>query len=47
MNLYIAYTHFGHKNAIAFDRRLFADVREMDEVMIRQAAGSPDFHPVL
>ena len=35
MNLYIADTHFGHQNAIAFDRRPFADVREMDEVMIR------------
>ena len=34
MNLYISDVHFGHKNAIDFDERPFADVEEMDRIMI-------------
>ena len=34
MNLYISDTHFGHRNAIEFDKRPFADVDEMDRVLI-------------
>ena len=34
MNFYISDVHFGHKNAIEFDKRPFADVAEMDRVMI-------------
>ena len=34
MNLYISDLHFGHKNVIIYDRRPFADVDEMDHVLI-------------
>lgn len=34
MNFYISDVHFGHKNAIEFDQRPFADVEEMDRIMI-------------
>ena len=34
MNLYTADLHFGHKNAILFDHRPFADVKQMDEALI-------------
>ena len=34
MNLYIADTHFGHKNVIFFDHRPFPDTESMDEAMI-------------
>lgn len=34
MNLYISDLHFGHKNAIKFDHRPFADRDEMDHAMI-------------
>ncbi|SCY79354.1 Calcineurin-like phosphoesterase superfamily protein [Lachnospiraceae bacterium XBB2008] len=34
MNLYISDLHFGHKNVIRFDNRPFADVDEMDHVLI-------------
>ncbi len=35
MNLYISDTHFGHRNVIKFDHRPFADIADMDNVMIR------------
>jgi calcineurin-like phosphoesterase family protein len=35
MNLYISDLHFGHANVIRFDHRPFADVEEMDHVMIQ------------
>ena len=35
MNLYISDLHFGHANAVLFDHRPFADVDEMDRVMIK------------
>ena len=35
-NLYIADTHFTHKNVIKFDNRPFASVTEMDEYLIEQ-----------
>jgi len=35
MNLYISDLHFGHSSAINFDHRPFADVDEMDRVMIK------------
>lgn len=35
MNLYISDLHFGHKNVILFDHRPFADIEEMDNVLIR------------
>ena len=35
MNYYIADLHLGHANAIRFDNRLFADVDEMNESLIR------------
>lgn len=35
MNLYIADLHFGHKSAIDFDHRPFADVEEMDQALIQ------------
>lgn len=34
MNLYISDLHFGHKNVIGFDHRPFADVDEMDHVLM-------------
>ena len=34
MNYYISDLHFGHENVIHFDKRPFADVKEMDTVMI-------------
>ena len=34
MNLYISDLHFGHRAAIGFDHRPFADVEEMDNAMI-------------
>lgn len=34
MNLYISDLHFGHRNVIGFDHRPFADVGEMDRVLI-------------
>lgn len=33
MNLFIADTHFGHKNVILHDHRPFSDVEEMWKVM--------------
>lgn len=36
MKYYIADTHFGHENAIAFDKRPFENVHEMDMMMIQQ-----------
>ena len=35
MNFYIADTHFGHKNALAFDDRKFLSIEEHDETIIR------------
>lgn len=35
MNFYIADTHFGHSSVLTFDDRPFADVQEMDRVMIQ------------
>lgn len=35
MNFYIGDTHFGHKSALVFDERPFADVQEMDRTMIQ------------
>lgn len=32
--LYIADTHFGHKNVIGFDKRPFSDVEDMKEKMV-------------
>lgn len=34
MNLYISDTHFGHKNVIKFENRPFADIDEMDKVLM-------------
>ena len=34
MNLYISDLHFGHTNIIRFDHRPFADVEEMDWMLI-------------
>ena len=34
MNYYIADCHFGHKNILRFDNRPFADLHQMEEVMI-------------
>lgn len=34
MNLYISDLHFGHRAVIDFEHRPFADVREMDSVLI-------------
>lgn len=34
MNLYISDLHFGHRSVINFDHRPFADVEEMDNVLI-------------
>ena len=34
MKLYISDLHFGHQSAINFDHRPFADVAEMDRVLI-------------
>lgn len=34
MNLYIGDLHFGHRSVIDFDHRPFADVEEMDRVLI-------------
>lgn len=34
MNLYISDLHFGHRNVIEFDKRPFADVDEMDHMLI-------------
>ncbi len=36
MNFYIGDTHFGHKSVLEFDSRPFADVEEMDKVMIQR-----------
>ncbi|NCB92859.1 MAG: hydrolase [Clostridia bacterium] len=36
MLLYISDLHFGHKNAIGFDHRPFADVEEMDQTLIER-----------
>lgn len=46
MNLYISDLHFGHKNVIGFDHRPFADVEEMDNVIIELWNGrvQPDDH---
>ena len=35
MNFYIGDTHFGHKNALDFDNRPFADVDEMERELVR------------
>lgn len=35
MNLYISDLHFGHKSVINHDSRPFADVEEMDKIMIQ------------
>lgn len=34
MNFYIADCHFGHKNILRFDNRPFADLHQMEEVMV-------------
>ena len=34
MKWYIADTHFGHKNVIAFNQRPFSDVDEMDRILM-------------
>jgi calcineurin-like phosphoesterase family protein len=34
MNFYIADCHFGHKNILHFDNRPFADLEQMEEVMV-------------
>lgn len=34
MNFYIADCHFGHKNILLFDNRPFADLHQMEEVMV-------------
>ena len=34
MNYYIADCHFGHKSILRFDRRPFADLHQMEDVMI-------------
>ena len=39
MNYYLSDLHFGHANAIKFDARPFADVDEMDRVMIEKWNG--------
>jgi len=43
-DLFIGDPHFGHKNAIDFDERPFADVEEMDRILIEkwQAKVEPD-----
>ena len=38
MIYYIRDLHFGHKNAICFDSRPFADVGEMENIMIAKEA---------
>ena len=35
MNFYISDLHLGHKNVIRFDNRPFADVQEMDRVILQ------------
>lgn len=35
MIMYTADLHFGHKNIIAFDKRPFANVNEMDKTLIK------------
>lgn len=34
MKYYISDMHLGHKNVLEFDKRLFADVDEMDRALI-------------
>ena len=34
MNFYIADCHFGHENILRFDNRPFADLEQMEEVMV-------------
>lgn len=34
MNFYIADCHFGHKNILRFDNRPFADLHQMEEIMV-------------
>lgn len=50
MNFYIADTHFGHKNIIRYDNRPFRDVKEMDDVLIKnwnKVVSNDDFVYVL
>ena len=34
MNLYISDTYFGHRNVINFDKRQFADIVQMNRILI-------------